>query len=70
MVKSCRAIYILIQLVTRAKVTMSELVNYKGDVLSVVRKPPRDCQAVIEARNDMLGIIDMDRFLSDLVTTA
>ena len=47
---------------------MSELVEYDGDELSVVKKPPRDCQAVIKARDHMLGTVDLDGFLSNLVT--
>ena len=47
---------------------MSELVKYDGDELSVVEKPPRDCQAVIKARDHMLGAVDLDGFLSNLVT--
>ena len=43
-------------------------VNYEGDSLSVVEKPPRDCKAVVEARENMLGTVDLDGFLSDLVT--
>ena len=47
---------------------MSELVKYEDDELSVVEKPPRDCQAVIKARDHMLGAVDLDGSLSDLVT--
>ena len=47
---------------------MSKLVKYEGDELSVVEKPPRDCQAVIKARDHMLGAVDLDDFLSNLVT--
>ena len=43
-------------------------VNYEGDSLSVVEKPPRDCNAVVEARKSMLGQVDLDGLLSDLVT--
>lgn len=46
----------------------SAVVLYDGDTLSVVEKPPRDCKAVIEAREKMLGTVDLDGFLSDLVT--
>ena len=47
---------------------MSELVKYEGDELSVVERPPRDCQAVIKARDYILGAVDLDGFLSNLVT--
>ena len=46
----------------------STLVMYEGDMLSIVEKPPRDCKAVVQARNAMLGSVDLDGFLNNLVT--
>ena len=47
---------------------VNAVVKFEGDTLSVVEKPPRDCKAVVEARNNMLGTVDLDGFLSNLVT--
>ena len=47
---------------------MAALVKYEGDELSVVEKPPRDCAAVVEAREKMLGAVDLDGFLNGLST--
>ena len=44
------------------------LVKYEGCELSVLEKPPRDCKAVMKARSDMLGAVDLNGFLSNLVT--
>ena len=44
------------------------VVNYEGETLSVLEKPPRDSKAVAQARDYMLGAVDMDGFLSNLVT--
>ena len=46
----------------------SAVVKYEGDTLSVVEKPPRDCKAVVEARNKMLGSVNLDGFLSNMIT--
>ena len=54
---------------SRPPYTMSELVvEYEGHLLSVVEKPPKDCQAVIKARNDILGAVDLNGLLFNLVT--
>ena len=43
---------------------MSEpLVDYEGCFLSVLEKPPRNCQAVITARVLLLGTVDLNGFL-------
>jgi uncharacterized protein YaaR (DUF327 family) len=44
------------------------VVKYEGDELSVLEKPPRDCKAVVEARENMLGSVDLDGFLNGLTT--
>jgi hypothetical protein len=44
------------------------VVKFGTETLSVVEKPPRDCKAVVEARETMLGTVDLDGFLNGLTT--
>ena len=45
----------------------SALVQYEGETLSVLEKPPRECKAVVAAKKQALGVFDLNDFLDKLV---